>query len=510
VCRQWREAAAAAAAAAAAGRDGIHLLYQAGHEQKDQSFAAWLAGNSQRLEALTITTSSFDPNDPAVFVRGSINNSSANMILGALAEAATAAAAAGRPVPLHTLRVLGAGPDLDITGQLLAALPHLRTLQLNLWGGCSGEMSMAQYDSALQQHLAPLKETTQLQELYVFMPRYQAFDISSVPGLLPGSLRRLGLGAHRPWPPDLSHMTHLSFLQLEGWSSLLGPISSRLPQGLQELRLHNMGISLADLQEQHRDALAGCPGSALEGHNLSWLPKFSNIQSVTTAGIELGHDPSVRAALQQLVKLSALEVYTFSDRLQPMLSAAQRWQGLRCLHLHMGCWEGAPRLAALTQLTRLVISSLNSDSTQQQQQQQQQRALVPELGRMAGLRWLSVPGVLLAADPAWLGGLQQLQVLVLSSEGGRRAIQFEPPRVLPQVVEGLEGCSPQALPPRLLLLGFTGVTAEQEVALHVRRRLQRSLGSSGCEVVVGPDLDEVADPVKQLAGLPVALQQALA
>jgi hypothetical protein len=140
--------------------------------------------------------------------------------------------------------------------------------------------------------------------------------------------------------------------------------------------------------------------------------------------------------------------------------------------------------------------------------QQQQGSWVPELGRMEQLRWLSVPGLLLAADQAWLGGLKQLQVLVLTSEGSR--VGFQPPQVLPQVVEGLERCSPHALPPRLLMLGVTGVTAEEAAALHVRRRLQRSLSSNGCEVVVGVDLDEVADPVKQLAGLPVALQQAVA
>jgi hypothetical protein len=59
------------------------------------------------------------------------------------------------------------------------------------------------------------------------------------------------------------------------------------------------------------------------------------------------------------------------------------------------------------------ISWQTGSAVQQEQQQQRQHAWVAEVGRMAGLRWLSVPDVLLAADQAWLGGLQQLQVLVV-------------------------------------------------------------------------------------------------
>jgi hypothetical protein len=49
----------------------------------------------------------------------------------------------------------------------------------------------------------------------------------------------------------------------------------------------------------------------------------------------------------------------------------------------------------------------------------------------------------------------------------------------------------------------------QPASCSLRRRLQQVLGSSSrCEVVVGPDLYEVCDPYKQLAGLPAQLQQA--
>jgi hypothetical protein len=72
------------------------------------------------------------------------------------------------------------------------------------------------------------------------------------------------------------------------------------------------------------------------------------------------------------------------------------------------------------------------------------------------------------------------------------------------------GCRPTALPPQLQLLGASGLTAEQAAHWELRRRLQQLVGSSGCEVVVGPDLDEVCDPTQPLAGLPLCLQQALA
>jgi hypothetical protein len=60
------------------------------------------------------------------------------------------------------------------------------------------------------------------------------------------------------------------------------------------------------------------------------------------------------------------------------------------------------------------------------------------------------------------------------------------------------------------VLGVTGMKAGHAAHSKLRRRLQQLVGSSRCEVVVGPDLDEVADPTQQLAGVPETLQQALA
>jgi hypothetical protein len=48
-----------------------------------------------------------------------------------------------------------------------------------------------------------------------------------------------------------------------------------------------------------------------------------------------------------------------------------------------------------------------------------------------------------------------------------------------EVVEGLERCSLQPLPPRLLLLDVSKAPPEQDVPRQVWRRLQRRLATSG-------------------------------
>jgi hypothetical protein len=101
----------------------------------------------------------------------------------------------------------------------------------------------------------------------------------------------------------------------------------------------------------------------------------------------------------------------------------------------------------------------------------------------------------------------QLQVLVLGSAGDWS--QGDAQQVL-SCVQWLGECDLRQLPPRLLLLGLTGMLARRAAPWEVRGRLQQRLSGTGCELVVGADLDEVCDPIKQLAGLPAALQQALA
>jgi hypothetical protein len=100
VCRTWQSAAA--------GCKGIRLLYRAGPAY--ESFIAWLGHGSQQLEALILSGYSDTDN-----------------VLGALADAAEAAATSGEPLRLRTLRVLGC-VELALAGRLIAALPFLHTL----------------------------------------------------------------------------------------------------------------------------------------------------------------------------------------------------------------------------------------------------------------------------------------------------------------------------------------------------------------------------------------------
>jgi hypothetical protein len=128
---------------------------------------------------------------------------------------------------------------------------------------------------------------------------------------------------------------------------------------------------------------------------------------------------------------------------------------------------------------------------------------------MPRLKWLSVPEELLTmVSRPWLGGLQQLQLLMLHGDPVGDGSKVPDAGSVPATFAALEPGMP--LPPKLLLMGWAGRLIESEAAHPLRGWLKQRLGSIGCELVVGVDLDEVCDPVKQLAGVPEALQQALA
>jgi hypothetical protein len=470
VCRAWRSEAEEC--------DDIRLLYRAGRDEADQSFQLWLSRQGRRVKALTLTRS--------------------HDILNTLADAADAATKAGRPLPLHTLRVLWSGPDVATTGRLLAHLPHLHTLQLSAGEG--------ELDKKGLRSLASLKRATQLQELYIDGAQYHWFG-DSVAKLLPASLKRLSWKGNEAGElPDLSHLTQLSFLHLFRWQQQETAFSDKLPPGLQELQLSIVDTFLGYMKEES-NILTRYDFTPWYEVTVDWLQVVPNFKHVR---VGICGETHVDAALRKLTHMSSLTVCARNHGpggmgiLKPLVSSPTTYSNLRSLELLVKELQDPCGVGALTQVTRLVVQSSSTSSDEQQ------RSWAAELGRMAGLRWLSVPAVLLVADQAWLGGLKQLQVLVVSNEMWGSLMYPSPPEVLPQVVEGLEGCSPQALPPRLLLLGFSSMSAEQAAALQVRRRLRHALSSSGCEVVVGVDLDEVADPIKQLAGLPEALQQALA
>jgi hypothetical protein len=494
VCQAWRSAAA--------GCSGIRLLYQVGYAAADNSCAIWLGRNSQQLEVLIIS-SSYD---------------TADKVLAPLADAAAAAVAAGRPLPLHTLRVLGHGPGLELTSRLLAALPNLTCLQLMAeWPVVSSKKSAA----AVERHVALFQQATQLQELYLTGPQQHIHWDRKVPELLPASLKRLAL-ANGVWhqalgAPDLSHLTQVTFLQLSSWRGQhrRGPLSAQLPPRLQQLQLRAMKMRPSQLQ-QEREVLTGFTGVWTSDEETQVQSSFTNISVLSAVPVTDLMQRKGHAVLQRLAHLSDLGVdatrfESYEHDLRSSVSAMCSMQGLRRLYLEMSNpGQKLGQLSALTQLTYLRVSVQHSGGQLREHRQQYNQlacAWAAELGRMPWLRWLSVPAVLLVSSQAWLGGLEQLRVLVLTRVESSAEHSQE---VMSQVVQWLGKCDLQALPPRLLLLGFTGVQALQAVSQQQRRRLQARLGSRGCEVVVGADLDEVCHPVKQLAGVPVGLQQALA
>jgi hypothetical protein len=326
--------------------------------------------------------------------------------------------------------------------------------------------------------------------------------------LLPTNLRRLAwrTGAYQAIP-DLSHLTHLSSLQLLGWDER-SLASSKLPPGLQQLQLDHVAAPEQVLEGQEQ-LLVGFESRYFAHDHPQRLPRFTHLDlaTVTAAALE---DPAIRAALGQLPRLCTLRVrqeVLYSDNpneLAAVVSAAASLPSLQYLFLDLPAMPPAAGLAALTGLTRLTIVLEDSNSFSEQQQCE----WAEELGRMPALKWLSVPGQLLLVERPWLGGLQQLRVLMLSNLLDTWAGQTDQ-NGMERVVQWLEACSAQDLPPRLLLLGFTGIHMHHVASHRLYQRVGRLLGSRGCEVVGGPNLELLGDPGQQMAGLPLELQQAL-
>jgi hypothetical protein len=404
VCRSWRSAAA--------GCSRVRLLYHAGHKPADESFVTWLERNSGQLGALTLSSS-----DECAFLPST-------SVLAALAEAAAAAQAAGRPLQLHTLRLLGGGVhtrvSLNTAGQLLAALPHLRCLQLGMdlpFGRSLG--SADGRDAAVLEALAPLQRATHLEELYLDGPGYGILTIP-LSTLLPPPLKRLSWGYEWEASQSLWHLNNLSYLHLSSCRHLS---SSQLPPSLRQLQFVAIcREAIMEVVEEQQEVVTAWGGMGLEQGEVQQL--LERLPHVTAAAADSRHmcSPAAKAVFKQRSQLSALslrgggmfELYE-GEHLQQMRAAvatAASMRGLRRLHLR---WDPLPErlgLAALTQLTQLRLSV----GWQGDIEQQQQRALVEEVGQLQGLQWLSVPGVLFQSEQAWLGGLQQLRVLAVTAK----------------------------------------------------------------------------------------------
>jgi hypothetical protein len=460
-----------------------------GRAEADESFTAWLLRNSRQLGALTL---------------GSYGSSTGlTPMLQALADAAEAAVAAGAPLPLHTLRVFGRQPGsntIDVAGRLLACLPCLRCLQLELGHQDDTEASAARLTLELLEACAPLKQASQLQELHLTGPVHMDKQVfSAVAGLLPLTLRRLSWrGAGYVAAPDLSHLTQATFLHLYHWARVT---SAKLPPTLQQLELSHIPGPLDGFKEQEQVVTEWHTGSfsnveqQLDCLRLG-LPRLRQVG----LGVSCLSMPAAGTALAQNTGLSGLALIVVGGDPKHMpsaLAAAGSLSNLRSLQLHLVNPPPPTGLSALKQVTKLVTRMSGDAGTLAKR-----RGWAEEIGRMAGLQWLSVPDGLLGAGWGPLAGLQQLRVLVVHCVGFSAEITSAMELLL-------EEWGQHGLPPRLQVLCVHGLSADQ-AATKQFRRLRQLLRGSGCEVVVGVDLDEVCDPAQQLAGLPVALQQVLA
>jgi hypothetical protein len=491
VCRSWR--------AAAAGCRDIRLLL-GNRRGAALSFATWVKANGQQLQSLVI-------------------NMAGTVVLDALAAADAAAISAGRPLPLHTLRVLDWHPHPARIGALLAALPNLQCLQAGIDYTLAFHDDSTSFGLVVEEGLAPLRQATQLQELYWSESWVPEGSSESFDNLLPSGLKRLVWASDRDamYVPDVSPLTHLTFLQLAGGAcEFLRP--RHLPPSLQLLELVGDDVPRFVIAEQQQvlSRLGAVQLGALvrnEGEDDEpWeepdpAPAIvGGLSKLWALAVDLGdlHHWHKVPAMPQRSQLTAL-VLRDRGAFYPVLGSAvpepvrmlpsmsQFAVSLRRLDLdRCGCVM-LPSLSLFTQLTWLRYSEAPNSS-----QWPPHSVVTQQLSRLPHLKWLSVPGALLNGGHGWLGDLQQLRVLVLVGVYGstRQVSGMDAEREMPW----LAADNPLLLPPCLLILGCDGL---------VRRHTKRLVAGSGCEVVDSGELEKACDPTQQLAGLPEALQQAL-
>jgi hypothetical protein len=315
---------------------------------------------------------------------------------------------------------------------------------------------------------------------------------AAVARFLPHTLKRLSWGTGSGTAPDLTHLSRLTFLRLSNWGNV---ISFKLPRRLQQLELWQTP-ALPQLLEQ--EVLAGWHTTSTPEAQ-EQLGNMPNLKRLALEMASLG-TPAVCTALAQHTQSSALELFARGAHVEHMpaaLAAAGSLSSLRNLKLTMLRPPLPTGLGAVRQVTKLVVSMWRDPSNKARH-----RAWAKKIGCMTSLQWLSLPGHVQEAGWGPLTRLQQLRVLVVHCVGSAGEAEAS-------IGVLLEGWGQHGLPPRLQVLCVYGMTAER-AATEQLRRLRQALRGSGCELVVGVDLDEVCDPAQQLAGLPVALQQVLA
>jgi len=306
-------------------------------------------------------------------------------------------------------------------------------------------------------------------------------------------------------------MTQVTVLRLSGYQRPAPALTSaNLPPRVQELELWAVPVPPEVLKEQQQVCVGYIASTSAATQQLCHLTNLKRLG----VGTDVLGSPAVRTALAQHTQLSALWYCGSSspsvEGMQAAFGTLGSISSLRRLDLGLDLNVPVPAPSGLKGVTHLVtwkVYGSRGSSTQH-------RALAQEIGRMAGLQWLSVPAEVAEAGWAPLAGLQLLQVLVVrfaKATGARRA---HAPTCVDHLVEewGRHG-----LPPRLQMLSVSGMPAGQpgQAAFGHWSRMRQVVKGSGCELVWGVSLDELTHgdrPNQQvaLAGLPVALQQLLA
>jgi hypothetical protein len=363
------------------------------------------------------------------------------------------------------------------------------------------------------QHLAPLKQATQLRELHLIGPRVNgASCVAAVAELLPVSLRRLTWQAScEALVPSLCHLTQLTFLRLSSFrggysrTGYGGDLrSSLLPPSVQQLEVEFMPTPWQVLEEQQQ-AVTSVVLSSHDPLRVSDVTSLSKLKSIGLSSPEqCSSSAADLAAWAQLGALSRLSL-SVSERpgsgaVPVVVPTALSIRGLRSLCLSLDMYQEwfAPvlkGLGALTGVTQLILStSAGNPGRDSRVLPASLRGLAEELQQMAALRWLQVEGALLLAEPGCLARLAQLRVLELTHTRYQDLLQC------------LEGYTAQMLPPTLRVLSIPG----DDLGAEPQRHLGQLMRSHGGELVVGMDMEWVFHPAQQMAGVPLWLQQALA
>jgi hypothetical protein len=213
-----------------------------------------------------------------------------------------------------------------------------------------------------------------------------------------------------------------------------------------------------------------------------------------------GPDNSETCSLKHLKQLTFLQAMA-NDRqptLVPLLAAAAKLPSLRHLHLRLALPTTLAGLSVFTGLSRLTFHD-KTHCMAWPGPVAPYTAWGKELGRLPALKWLTVSSGMFQAGQGWLGGLKQLQVLVVDAtfDGNSPAWTSSS--------SSSSSSSGPALPPQLRALGLVLSGASASSTWSLTGLVSKSKCYE-CEMAAGSNLEVVDKRILQLPGLPAELR----